>query len=234
MAYIDEETLKTIGIRCLKIREDYKEDRIISQRDFEDILGISYSRISLIENGKAEMTMTELQAYQEITGYSYDYLMGKSECKEANNKEINKRLGLNDKAISGVEERRDNTLAINTINFLLASNSFWELVKLLAGYHAHDTETLMILQLLSLKKKKKLPLQQGIKEAENAGDTARVKDLKLIDSLLKSLPTYYTHNKKLIPSLEDMIAINLFQISEKAKEIAEEYKNDSTDRKKKK
>ena len=234
MAYIDEETLKTIGIRCLKIREDYKEDRIISQRDFEDILGISYSRISLIENGKAEMTMTELQAYQEITGYSYDYLMGKSECKEANNKEINKRLGLNDKAIAGVEERRDNTLAINTINFLLASNSFWELVKLLAGYHAHDTETLMILQLLSLLGEEKLPLQQGIKEAENAGDTARVKDLKLIDSLLKSLPTYYTHNKKLIPSLEDMIAINLFQISEKAKEIAEEYKNDSTDRKKKK
>ena len=75
---------------------------------------------------------------------------------------------------------------------------------------------------------------EGIKEAENAGDTARVKDLKLIDTLLKSLPTYYTHNKKLIPSLEDMIAINLFQISEKAKEIAEEYKNDSTDRKKKK
>ena len=234
MAYIDEETLKIIGDRCLHIRENYKEDRIISQRKFADELSISYSRISLIENGKAEMTMTELQAYQGITGYSYDYLMGKSECKEANNKEINKRLGLDDKAIASMEEHRDNTLDINTINFLLTSNNFWKFVELLAGYHAHDTETLMILQLLSLLGEEKLPLQQGIKEAENAGDTARVKDLKLIDSLLKSLPTYYTHNKKLIPSLEDMIAINLFQISEKAKEIAEEYKNDSTDRKKKK
>lgn len=125
-----ENTLKLIGERCLRAREEYDEYNLLSQRKFAKELGISYSRVCLIEQGKAELTLTELHAYQSATGYSYDYFMGEAECKDANNEEIHRRLGLTEEAIKVLEElntERNRTIKnkrafakrIETINYLL-------------------------------------------------------------------------------------------------------------------
>lgn len=116
--YLDEDTLKEIGIRCLEIRENYNEYRILSQREFADKLKITHSRVSLIEAGKAEMTLTELHAYQKAGRTSFDYLMGKSETKKADNDDINKRLGLTEKAIEvleGLKTKKDTATTSKTL-----------------------------------------------------------------------------------------------------------------------
>lgn len=120
LKYLDEDTAKKIGERCLKIREDYNENRILSQREFATKLGITHSRVSQIEAGTVEMTLTELHAYQKATGYSFDYFMGKAKCKNADNEEICKRLGLTEESIKTLEiealEANKNTKEIDCFN----------------------------------------------------------------------------------------------------------------------
>lgn len=126
----NEDKLKIIGERCLHVREDYDENKVLSQRKFADKLGICYSRVCQIEKGSVELTLTELHAYQSVTGYSYDYFMGEAECKDADNEKIHKRLGLSEEAIKVLEElnnERNRTIKnkrafakrIETISYLL-------------------------------------------------------------------------------------------------------------------
>lgn len=138
-----EDRLKIIGERCLHIREDYNEGKILSQRKLGEKLGINYPRISQIEKGKVEMTLTELHAYQSATGYSYDYFMGKDECKNPNNEEIHKRLGLTEEAIKVLEElktkenkattnKRAFSKIIETINCLLENENNYGIFGLIS------------------------------------------------------------------------------------------------------
>ncbi len=116
MKMIKKNSLKEIGRRCYNIRADYKEDRIISQRDFAKELGISYSRVSDIENGNVEMTLRDLLAYQKVTGYSLDFIANETVCKNADNKEINKRLRFNDDTIKLFEDiDTEDIFIVNTI-----------------------------------------------------------------------------------------------------------------------
>lgn len=133
----NKNTLEVIGERCLLIRENFNKDRTLSQREFAEKLGISYSRVCLIENGKTELTLTELHAYQKATGYSYDYFMGKAECRDADNEEIHKRLGLSEEAIKVLEElntkirnKKISSKEIDAINCLIEN-------ELNYGIYAH-------------------------------------------------------------------------------------------------
>ncbi len=224
MAYLDDKTLKTVGNRCLHIREDYNKDRLISQREFASELNISHSRVSLIEKGKTEMTLTELHAYQNLTGYSYDYFMGKAECKDADNDKINKRIRLDDKAIRVMEQHRnDNIYIINTLNFLLSSNKFWDFISILTEYCYSLPIKMKMMENSEIFPKLISLFNSGIKEAENAGNTKRAEELKkenemFISMFLISMGT----NKKSLPP-EKMDILSLFEISELAKEIAKDY-----------
>lgn len=133
----NEVTLEIIGQRCADIRIEYKKDKILSLREFAKILGISYTRIWQIEHGKVEMSLMELHTYQSLTGYSYDYLMGKNECKNADNEEIHKRLGLSEEAIKVLEElntkirnKKISSKEIDAINCLIEN-------ELNYGIYAH-------------------------------------------------------------------------------------------------
>lgn len=133
----NEVTLEIIGQRCADIRIEYKKDKILSLREFAKILGISYTRIWQIEHGKVEMSLMELHTYQSLTGYSYDYLMGKNECKNADNEEIHKRLGLSEEAIKVLEDlntkirnKKISSKEIDAINCLIEN-------ELNYGIYAH-------------------------------------------------------------------------------------------------
>ena len=150
--YLDKDTLVVIGERCLHIREDYNKDRILSQREFAKKLNITHSRVSLIEAGNAEMTLKELHAYQKATGYPYDYFMGEKECKNPNNEEIHKTLGLSEEAIEFLTtlvkrkkfEGKDIKVAsfmIKTINFLLEQEDNISFLSTLSDFLWHEYKT---------------------------------------------------------------------------------------------
>lgn len=133
-----EDRLKVIGERCLRAREEYDEYNLLSQRKFAKELGINYPRVSLLEQGKAELTLTELHAYQKATGHSYDYFMGRQECKNPDNEEIHQRLGLTEEAINVLEKlntERNRTIKnkrafakrIETINYLLENEATYSI-----------------------------------------------------------------------------------------------------------
>ena len=233
MAYLDDKTLNTVGKRCLHIREDYNKDRLISQREFASELNISHSRVSLIEKGKTEMTLTELHAYQNLTGYSYDYFMGKAECKDADNDKINKRIGLDDKAITVMEQhRKDNSYILKTLNFLLASNKFWEFIDTLTEYCYSLPIKKKMMENSEIFPKLISLFNSGIKEAENAGNAKRAEELKKENEMFISmfLISMGTKNKSLPPKKMD--ALSLFEISELAKEIAKEYQKQTNEEEK--
>ncbi len=148
----NEDTLEIIGQRCADIRIEYKKDKILSLREFAKILGISYSRIWQIEHGKVEMSLMELHTYQSLTGYSYDYLMGKNECKNADNEEIHKRLELSEEAIEFLstlvkrkkfegENIKDAYFMIKTINFLLEQENNISFLSTLSDFLWHEYKT---------------------------------------------------------------------------------------------
>lgn len=150
--YLDEDTLKEIGLRCLHIREDYNKDRILSQREFAKKLKISHSDISLIERGEAEMSLKILHAYHKATGYSYDYFMGKAKCRDANNEEIHKRLELTEEAIEFLttlvkrkkfegENIKVADFIIKTINFLLEQEENVSFLSTLSDFLWHEYKT---------------------------------------------------------------------------------------------
>lgn len=150
--YLDKDTLKEIGLRCLHIRENYNKDRILSQREFAKKLNISHSDVSLIERGEAEMSLSILHAYQSATGYPYDYFMGKAECRNPDNEEIHKRLGLNEEAIdflTTLVKRKnfegDNIkvayFMVKTINFLLEQEDNVSFLSALSDFLWHEYKT---------------------------------------------------------------------------------------------
>jgi len=130
----NKKTLDEIGAICLDIRMDYYEDRKMTQSELADTFkelgfGIDRSRISLIETGNVEMSFNELKAYKEISGYSFEYLMGISEAKKPENIEISKVIGLSDKGIESFK------FASNSVHSELLKDLFdcqeWEITQLL-------------------------------------------------------------------------------------------------------
>ncbi len=234
MPYIDDETLIRIGKECLHIRENYYRERVMSQREFASKFGISYSRVSLIENGKTEMTLTELHVYQKLTGYSYDYFMGKSECTYADNKEINKRIGLDDKAIKMMEQHRnDNVYIIKTLNFLLASNKFWGFIDALTEYCYSLPIKMKMMENSKIFPKLIDLFNSGIKEAESTGNKKRAEELKEENEMFISMFLLSMGTKKNLLPPEEMDKLSLFEISELAKEIAQEYQKHTNENKNK-
>lgn len=69
-------------------------------------LNIASSRISELENGKREMSLTELKAYHDFFDASFEYLLGETEFKSSNMIEvsISERTGLSEEAISAIQQ----------------------------------------------------------------------------------------------------------------------------------
>lgn len=85
-----------------KARNNYSKD--ISYRKFAEYMGISHSTIQAIENARQEPSISVINAYREKFGGTYAYWLGESTCKELQNEEVHKMIGLSDKAINKLKE----------------------------------------------------------------------------------------------------------------------------------
>jgi transcriptional regulator with XRE-family HTH domain len=76
-----------------------------------------HSNFGRIKGMKIEYLYTLADFYNVST----DYLLGKDECKKADNREINKRLGLSDKAIEAMQGNKslERDYFVQLLNFLL-------------------------------------------------------------------------------------------------------------------
>lgn len=108
-----------------------REEKNILQKTIADTIGVSQPTYTLYENGKREPNFETLLKIAKYFNVTTDYLLGASECKSAENDDINKRLGLSDEAIKVLQELnaanllfKDNT--IKAINLLLENESYWE------------------------------------------------------------------------------------------------------------
>ncbi|MDE6101488.1 MAG: helix-turn-helix domain-containing protein [Ruminococcus sp.] len=77
----------------MNLSERYKELRrtiknssgdTISIKDFSEQIQLATSRISELENGKREMSLTELKAYHNFFHVSFEYLLGETDIKSVN------------------------------------------------------------------------------------------------------------------------------------------------------
>lgn len=214
--------------------DDLRHNKDISLSDLSDeIKAKTEVYISGAQLGKYENTdstdlinlnnLFALAKYYEVSIY---HLLGMNECKEANNEEIHKRLGLDDEAIKSMEMcNYNNPYLIDTINFLLTSEKFWKFIALLAEYRNRTPVIMTILQYLDMFDNARLELGKKIKEAKKNGDIETIKELRKRAKELGGILEYYAPDKKKQITPEKIKTIDLFEISEVAKELAEEYLN---------
>lgn len=69
-------------------------------------INIASSRISELENGKREMSLTELKAYHSFFNVSFEYLLGETEYKSTDMIElsVSERTGLSEEAIMQIQQ----------------------------------------------------------------------------------------------------------------------------------
>lgn len=97
-----------------------REDRGITQKQCAEELSVSYDNYNKWENGSSPNfdTLVKIANFFNVT---IDYLLGASDTKKPENDDINKRLGLSDKAIYALEELHKNdpgnplTMAVNAL-----------------------------------------------------------------------------------------------------------------------
>jgi len=90
-----------------------REEKNVMQKDVSDIVGVSQSTYNLYENGKREPNFETLIKIAKYFNVTTDYLLGASECRSAENDDINKRLGLSDEALKSIKYTYDNSKSNN-------------------------------------------------------------------------------------------------------------------------
>lgn len=93
--------LKKLGERYKNLRLSIKEKDPVSIKKLSELIGILPPRISELENGKRDMSLTELKAYHKYFKVSFEYLLGETDVSSTNEdiKIACKVTGLNDHTI---------------------------------------------------------------------------------------------------------------------------------------
>lgn len=207
-------------------------------------VSISNAQLGKYENSENDdlISLNNLFALAKFYEVSIYNLLGMNDCKDADNEEIHKRIGLDDEAIKSMEScRYNNPYFIDTINFLLTSEKFWNFIALLTQYRYRTPVIMTLLQNLDKFDNAMLELRKKIKEAKQKEDVETVKELRKRANELNGLLGYYAPNKKKPITPERVNTMCLFEIGEVAQELAEEYlnqnnktENNTTNNKKKK
>lgn len=230
--------------------DDLRHDKGLSLTDLSDEIktktkiSISGAQLGKYENPNSTdlinlNNLFALAKYYEVSIYN---LLGMNDCKDADNEEIHKRIGLDDEAIKSMEMcNYNNPYFIDTINFLLTSEKFWNFIALLTQYRYRTPVIMTLLQNLDKFDNAMLELRKKIKEAKQKEDLETVKELRKRANELNELLGYYAPNKKKPITPERVNTMCLFEIGEVAQELAEEYlnqnnktENNTTNNKKKK
>ena len=112
-----------------------RTDAHISQAKLAEKLGITTSTLVNYEKGRTPIKADILIKYSQICQVSTDYLLGLSNCKNIENAQIQKKIGINEKSIAMLEshvEANDNA-KIKTLDFLLRENHMKPIRKFFSG-----------------------------------------------------------------------------------------------------
>lgn len=152
MAYTDEQIRTTKELlKQLRTTKGLSYERLASLIEEKENVPISRGALQYYEITDEDherykttqgMSIEYLVALADFYGVSVDYLLGRTPCKEANNKEINKRISLSDSAIRNLEllvkkDKRQNKNPIYQersaiINKLLSDHYFIKAIQLIA------------------------------------------------------------------------------------------------------
>ncbi len=90
-----------------------------------------YSRISQIENGYCKPSNADCKRYLDFFNVTYEFLMGKTKNKFAENISINKKLKLTDEAISTIKRLSTYSKTIDIFNELLSEKNGFQFEAIL-------------------------------------------------------------------------------------------------------
>ena len=113
----------------------------LPQTEFAKKIGVSTPTVGFYENGNRVPDALTLKRIADVFEVSVDYLLGRADCKTADNEEIRKSIGLSDKSISRLrllKERKpiivEDLDPFDMINSLISHGKFYRLIAELMIY----------------------------------------------------------------------------------------------------
>ncbi len=102
--------LKELGERYKNLRLSIEEKDPVSIKKLSELIGILPPRISELENGKRDMSLTELKAYHKYFKVSFEYLLGETDISSTNEdiKIACKVTGLSEEAVKKLLNFHEN------------------------------------------------------------------------------------------------------------------------------
>ncbi len=121
-------TLKQLGKRYIALR---KEKGYTKQSEFASAIGLQAPKISELENGRREMTLTELKVYHKHFNVSYEYLLGEAttSSNETNVQNACELTGLNDLSFFRLQHIKNTQNQMDIFNELVSPLLFEELLN---------------------------------------------------------------------------------------------------------
>lgn len=148
--------------RNLRLALTGKDGEPMSAKEFaKDVVGLATTRVSELENNKREMSLTELKAYHNGLGVSFEYLLGETDIMTINNdiQTACKVTGLSEKAISTILHLKGlSPFFLDVVNSLLETdiNLLMEFITCL-----HELEAAIYFKETKSKTVKRTILQSG-------------------------------------------------------------------------
>lgn len=93
--------------------EDYKI------KDLSKDIGIAAPKISELETGKRNASLSELKAYHKHFNAPYEYLLGENDSRHYENMAISEELGLSSEAIKKIKEITQNNTFKRILNIFI-------------------------------------------------------------------------------------------------------------------
>jgi|GEM_PF-900878 transcriptional regulator, XRE family len=102
--------LNELGERYKNLRLSIEEKDPVSIKKLSELIGILPPRISELENGKRDMSLTELKAYHKYFKVSFEYLLGETDISSTNEdiKISCKVTGLSEEAVKKLQIIHEN------------------------------------------------------------------------------------------------------------------------------
>lgn len=148
--------------RNLRLALTGKDGEPMSAKEFaKDVVGLATTRVSELENNKREMSLTELKAYHNGLGVSFEYLLGETDIMTINDdiQTACKVTGLSEKAISTILHLKGlSPFFLDVVNSLLETdiNLLMEFITCL-----HELEAAIYFKETKSKTVKRTILQSG-------------------------------------------------------------------------
>ncbi len=103
----------------LRLEKNQNEMKDYPAKDLSKDLGITQSRISDLETGKREPTLSELQKYHEHFNVPYEYLLGENDSRYHEYMVASKEIGISGSALKKLHELAQDKTNARLLNIII-------------------------------------------------------------------------------------------------------------------